>query len=47
MVLAVVTVLDELPDALFDLTGKVVILQQDTVLHRAVISLDLALVIGW
>src|SRR5258705_1692482 len=39
----VVVVLDELLDALFELSWQVVVLQQDPVFHRAVISLDLAL----
>ena len=36
-------VLDELLDAVFELSWQVVVLQQDPVFHRAVISLDLAL----
>src|SRR5258707_5835825 len=39
----VIVVLDELLDALFELSWQVVVLQQDPVFHRAVISLDLAL----
>jgi hypothetical protein len=39
----VVGALDELRDALVDLSWQVVVLQQDPVFHRAVISLDLAL----
>src|SRR5258708_20342813 len=39
----VVVVLDELVDALLELSWQVVVLQQDPVFHRAVISLDLAL----
>src|SRR5947209_5265860 len=43
VVSTVVVVLDELLDALFELSWQVVVLQQDPVFHRAVISLDLAL----
>src|SRR5262249_22599354 len=39
----VVVVPDELLDALFELSWQVVVLQQDPVFHRAMISLDLAL----
>src|SRR6516225_1177109 len=39
----VVVVPDELLDALFELSWQVVVVQQDPVLHRAMISLDLAL----
>src|SRR6516165_1083108 len=38
----VVVVPDELLDALFELSWQVVVVQQDPVLHRAMISLDLA-----
>ena len=43
MVSTVVVVLDELLDVVFELSWQVVVLQQDPVFHRAVISLDLAL----
>src|ERR1700746_3386421 len=43
VVSTVVVVADELLDALFELSWQVVVLQQDAVFHRAVISLDLAL----
>ena len=43
VVSAIVVVLDELVDALFELTWQIIVLQQDPVFHRAVISLDLAL----
>src|SRR5271167_2128083 len=39
----VVVVLDELADALFELSWQIVVFQQDPIFHRAVISLDLAL----
>ena len=39
----VVVVPDELLDALFELSWQVVVVQQDPVFHRAMISLDLAL----
>src|SRR5258708_35925712 len=38
-----VVVIDELGDARFQLTGQVVVLEQDLVLHGAVVALDLAL----
>src|ERR1700746_534649 len=41
VVSTVVVVRDELLDALFELSWQVVVLQQDPVFHRAVISLDL------
>src|SRR5258708_12358043 len=43
VVSGVVVVLDELLDALFELSWQAVVLQHDPVFHRAVISLDLAL----
>src|SRR5437016_2084744 len=43
VVSTVVVVLDEILDALFELSWQVVVLQQDPVFYRAVISLDLAL----
>ena len=43
VVSAIVVVVDELADAVFELTWQIVVLQQDPVFHRAVISLDLAL----
>ena len=43
VVSTVVVVLDELVDAVFELTWQIVVLQQDPVFHRAVISLDLTL----
>src|SRR5215471_292861 len=43
VVSTVVVVPDELLDALFELSWQVVIVQQDPVFHRAMISLDLAL----
>ena len=39
----IVVVLDELVDAMFELTWQIVVFQQDLVFHRAVISLDLTL----
>jgi hypothetical protein len=39
----VVVVLDELADALLKLTRQIIVLQQNPVLHRAVISFDLSL----
>ena len=47
VVSAVVIVRDELPIAVFELTWLVVVLQQDPIFHRAVISLVLPCVIGW
>ena len=43
VVSTVVVVLDEFRDALFELSWQVVVLQQDAVFHRAVISIDLDL----
>src|SRR5882724_10189060 len=43
VVSTVVVVADELLDALFELSWQVVVVQQDPVFHRAMISLDLAL----
>lgn len=43
VVSTVVVVPDELVDAVFKLTWQIVVLQQDPVFHRAVISLDLTL----
>src|SRR5437016_8597901 len=43
VVSTVVVVPDELLDALFELSWQVVVVQQDPVFHRAMISLDLAL----
>ena len=43
MVPAIVVVLDELADALFELSWQIVVFQQDPVFHRAMIPLDLAL----
>src|SRR5260370_15848844 len=43
VVSTVVVVLDELVDAMFELTWQIVVFQQDLVFHRAVISLDLTL----
>src|ERR1700746_556600 len=43
VVSTVFVVRDELLDSLFELSWQVVVLQQDPVFHRAVISLDLAL----
>jgi hypothetical protein len=43
VVSAIVVVLDELADALFELSWQTVVFQQDPIFHRAVISLDLAL----
>ena len=43
VVSTVVVVLNELVDAVFELTWQIVVFQQDPVFHRAVISLDLAL----
>src|SRR6266581_8270622 len=43
VVSTVVVVLDELVDAVFELTWQIVVFQQDPVFHRAVISLDLTL----
>jgi hypothetical protein len=40
VVSTVVVVLDELVDAVFELTWQIVVLQQDPVFHRAVISLE-------
>jgi hypothetical protein len=40
VVSTVVVVLDELVDAMFELTWQIVVFQQDLVFHRAVISLD-------
>ena len=37
-----VVVIDELGEALFELTWQVVVLEQDLVLHGAVVALDLA-----
>ena len=38
-----VVVIDELAEARFQLTGQIVVLEQDLVLHGAVVALDLAL----
>jgi hypothetical protein len=38
-----VVVIDELGQTLFELTRQLVVLEQDLVLHRAVVALDLAL----
>ena len=38
-----VVVIDELGQTLFELTGQIVVLEQDLVLHGAVVALDLAL----
>src|SRR5262245_57509059 len=43
VVSTVVVVADELLDALFELSWQVVVVQQDPVFHRAMISLDFAL----
>src|SRR5262245_61273043 len=43
VVSTVVVVADELLDAVFELSWQVVVVQQDPVFHRAMISLDLAL----
>src|SRR5262249_40610801 len=43
VVSTVVVVADDLLDALFELSWQVVVVQQDPVFHRAMISLDLAL----
>ena len=43
VVSAIVVVVDELADAVFELTWQIVVFQQDPVFHRAVISLDLSL----
>src|ERR1700750_2331319 len=43
VVSTVVVVADELLDALFELSWQVVVVQQDPVFHRAMISLDLSL----
>ena len=43
MVAPQVVVIEELGQALFELTCQVVVLEQDLVLHGAVIALDLAL----
>src|ERR1700739_4267102 len=43
VVSTVVVVSNELTDAVFELTWQIVVLQQDPVFHRAVISLDLTL----
>jgi len=39
----IVVVLDELADAPFELSWQIIVLEQDPIFHRAVISLDLAL----
>ena len=38
-----VVVVDELSEARFQLTGQIIVLEQDLVLHGAVVALDLAL----
>jgi hypothetical protein len=43
VVAARVVVVDELAQARFELTGQVVVLEQDLILHRAVVAFDLAL----
>ena len=43
MVAPQVVLIDELGQALFELTWQVVVFEQDLVLHGAVIALDLAL----
>lgn len=43
VVAARVVVVDELGQVRFELTGQVVVLEQDLVLHRAVVVFDLAL----
>src|SRR5262249_45089505 len=43
VVSTVIVVADELLDAVFELSWQVVVVQQDPVFHRAMISLDLAL----
>jgi hypothetical protein len=43
VVSAIVVVLDKLADALFELTWQIVVLLQNAVFHRSMISLDLAL----
>ena len=43
MVALVVVVIDEGPDLMFEITGQIVVFQQNPVLHRLVPALDLAL----
>ena len=46
MVAVVVVMIDEFRDAVFEITGQVVVLQQDPVLEGLMPTLDLALCLG-
>jgi hypothetical protein len=47
VIAAMIVVLDEVGDSPLEITGEVVVLEQDSAFQREVPALDLSLVMGW